>query len=465
MQMKSPTRYLMPIATLLLIAQNVLAQDYSAYLGVYQSEPDPSSYIQVKEQDGKLYFYTTEGVMEAKLHTQGDYELIHYFSHGEFNDLKQGQYQQIVNQDYATRVRYQRVNDTSILDLSNIHHGHLHAESIGTDFQCENEFPFELTGTLNETLSPLWKDINSGRYGRINSVLVAKDGKLLAEKYFNGFNHEEKQTVQSVSKSIISLLTGSALEEGDIESIQNPISKYFPQYKTSFSEQKQAITIQHLLTMKAGWEWDETSLPYTDAKNSRTPQMAAEDTIKHVLDLPLSHSPGDFFVYSGGVVDVMAELIKNATNSPSTANYFKQSRLAPLCIKNASLFSMADGRAAAGGGMLFRPRDMLKFGQLVLNDGRWGDQQLLSKAWIKESTQGPLYPYSPNYAYYWWNDVFLAKRQRHPAIIALGWGDQSIVVFKELNLVIVTTGYNFERDFEYKNIVQQHILPAVLESL
>ncbi len=291
----------------------------------------------------------------------------------------------------------------------------------------------------------MWNEIENGRYGRINSVLVAKDGKLIVEKYFHGFNKNEKQMVQSVSKSIVSLLAGSAIEEGYINSVNDPISQYFPKYQKSFDDGKDKISLKHTLEMKAGWEWDEWSVPYTHPDNVRTAQMTARDTIKYVLDLPLANPPGTTFAYSGGAVDVVAELIHNATPQSNAAEYLRASRLKDLCITNASWGYMQDGRLGAGGGMYFRPRDMLKFGQLIANDGEWNGKQLFSKAWIKESTESLVYPAAEGYSYYWWNDVFVSKQKRHGAILAVGWGDQTIAVFKEHDIVIVTTGYNFER--------------------
>ncbi len=441
------------------------AYEPSRYVGVYQSEPDSNAYIQVKDIDGKLFFYTTQGVMEAQLGGRRDYKLVNVYAEGEFENLKDGKYQTIVNTDYAYRVKYNRVELPDGKNLETIHHGNLYAKNIATTAQaeCANEFPFTKSLSYNTKLQGLWDDIESGTYGRINSVLVLKSGDLIAEKYFNGFNASEKQTVQSVSKSIVSLLAGSAIEEGYIDSVNAPIKPFFPKYSAHFTEGKEAITLKHLLAMKAGWKWDEWSTHYSDANNPRSSQMTADDTIEYVFKLPLTNTPGEHFAYSGGVVDVTAELIKNATKKESAADYFVQSRLKDLCIKNASWLTMGDGRMAAGGGMLLRPRDLLKFGQLVLNKGEWQGKQLLSSEWIEESTRGPNYPYAATYGYYWWNDVLLANRKRHTAVFASGWGDQSIYTFEDLDLVIVTTGFNFEKGTQSQNIVRQHILPTVLK--
>ncbi len=438
--------------------------DPSPYVGVYQSIPDANSYLQIKDIDGTLYFYTTQGVMEADLHGSNRYSLIDYYTKGKFEDLENGQYQRLINRDYAHRVEYKRVKDTSQLDLEHIHHGHLYGYDISTTQtgQCEKPFPFEITLSHNERLQRLWSDIEKGRYGTINSVLVAKDGQLIAEKYFNGYNKEEKQTVQSVSKSIVSLLAGSAIEEGYIPSSNSKVKAFFPNYSEHFTQGKEAIRFKHLLSMTAGWQWDEWSTNYSDPNNPRTAQMKAPDTIEYVIKLPLSHQPGEHFAYSGGVVDVAAELIKNATKKQSAADYFVQSRLKDLCISNASWLTMDDGRIGAGGGMLFRPRDMLKFGQLVLNEGQWQGKALLSPQWIEESTQAPHHDQQATYQYYWWNDALYAGGQQHRAVFASGWGDQSIYVFKNLGLVIVTTGFNFERGYKNRSMLEEHVLPAVL---
>lgn len=441
------------------------AQDYSQYVGIYQNDEQPNVYIRVEQLDGKIYFYTTEGVMEGKPLSDDTYQWINYHSvESMFKDLQKNKFQEMIVQSGDFQMSHSRTDSLGAQDSKTITHKPFYAidlESVNPE-QCTNPFPFELTHSHNEALNSLWNEIEKGTYGRINSVLVAKDGKLIAEKYFHGFDKNEKQTVQSVSKSIVSLLAGSAIEEGYINSVDDPLSQYFPEYKSSFEGRKGKISLKHTLEMKAGWEWDEWSVPYFHPDNSRTLQSMSKDPIGYVLDLPLAHQPGGTFTYSGGAVDVVAELVNNATPQPNAAEYFKAGRLKSLCILNSSWGYGLDGRMDGGGGMYFRPRDMLKFGQLIANDGQWNGKQLLSKSWIEESTESLLYPVAEGYAYYWWNDVFVRNQKRHAAILASGWGDQTIAVFKEHNLVIVTTGYNFERFGDNRKIIDKHILPAVL---
>lgn len=135
-------------------------------------------------------------------------------------------------------------------------------------------------------------------------------------------------------------------------------------------------------------------------------------------------------------------------------------------MKNAWWQKQEDGRQNTGDGLRLRPRDMLKIGQLVLDRGIWNDQQLINGEWIDESTAEHLdmaYHISGSrYGYYWWNKTYYHEGKEYKAIEAFGWGDQRIVILPKLNMVVVTTAYNFNvKSFTPVDPIN-HIIPAFL---
>ena len=122
-----------------------------------------------------------------------------------------------------------------------------------------------------------------------------------------------------------------------------------------------------------------------------------------------------------------------------------------------------DGRQNSAGGLKLRPRDMAKIGQLILEKGIWNDQKIINEQWIEESTTEHISTKNnlwSGYGYYWWNRFYYVNGQKYRAIAALGWGGQRIIVIDHLNLVVVTTAYNFDRSSSIDNMMRKFIIPA-----
>ncbi|KXF81842.1 serine hydrolase domain-containing protein [Enterovibrio coralii] len=443
-------------------AAQALGSD-SAYIGLYQSSDWEPSFVKVTEENGQLFFHSFQGIAEIKLTSDDHMVLKHVYAKGKFGDLDDGQYQYIDYVDPTYTKRFHRIEPDENINISTAHRTSLLGEDISNSEQCSTDEFFEPTLSLQQKLTPLWKSIEKRRFGNINSILVAKNGELVAEHYFNGYHKDEKHTVQSVTKSIVSMLAGTAIDARAVESVNSPIAHYLPKYEKLFKHGKASITLKHTLSMTAGLEWDEWSKPYSDPTNVRLQQILSDDAVEFTIKQPLAHDPGSHYAYSGGFVDLTSEVIANATESEDAADYFRESPLAELCFDNAGWMSMLDGRPGAGGGMLLRPRDMLKLGQLMLDDGKWQGKQLLSQSWIEESTQSLNTVLGMGYGYYWWTRNYTHNYNDYAAVLALGWGDQSIIIIDELDLVIVTNGYNFAREPQTHRMVSQYILPAVLD--
>lgn len=251
----------------------------------------------------------------------------------------------------------------------------------------------------------------------------------------------------SVSKSIISALVGIAIDHGYIQSVDTKLSEYFPELAED--DQKKDVTIRHLLTHTSGFEWDDDvcfDKGYRSNKNM----------INFLLERPMSNAPGLAFNYSTCSTHVLSAVIQLATGKD--AYTFAHENLFLPVGMNSVHWAFKQDVALGGTGVQMTARDMAQFGQLFLNNGKWGDEQIISEEWVRESTS-PQFPGivdSPQRGYLW----KIGSELDIPYYYATGKGGQLIFIVPELNLVTVVTGDNPDIDLEAS--VKEYILKACI---
>ena len=315
-----------------------------------------------------------------------------------------------------------------------------------------------------KTIYKLIENIESGAYGEIDSLLIVKNGKLVVEQYYNYFDRKQAHQMQSVSKSITSLLVGSAIQQGYIDSVEDPISKYLPKYVRLLTDGKEKITIKHLLTMSAGFDWNEQNPPYSDPQNIRIQEAMSEDGVEFTLSRPLIDQPGEVFTYSGGYVTVIGAILKNATGAESVLDYLQNiSTLKALNFENLLWQAQNDGRINTAGGVMLRPRDLAKIGKLMLDGGVWNDKALLPENWVKDSFAN----HTPtkmaaltDYGYFWWGKDYVIDGKTYSQDSAEGWGGQELLLFAELDLAVIMTANNFNPGVPTTSMIEDFIIPA-----
>ena len=310
-------------------------------------------------------------------------------------------------------------------------------------------------------LQALRQKIVSGELPGVHSVIVVRGGKTLAEWYFPGkderrglplgevaFTADTLHDVRSVSKSVVSILLGIALKDGAIESLDTPVLDYFPEYPELKTPERMKITLRHIFSMTSGLKWDETSVPYIDARNSEIAMDLAPDRYRYVLEQDVVTPPGSQFRYSGGDVALAGAVLARATKTP-LEDYARAKLFAPLGITPFQWDKDPKGVPFAASGLRLRPRDMATIGQLMLQGGRWKGRQIVPKAWVTASTsrQAQVAPdpkCGTRYGYYWWLNPGCPFTPPTPVITANGNGGQRIWVIPSRDLVVVTTmgGYN-----------------------
>jgi CubicO group peptidase (beta-lactamase class C family) len=306
--------------------------------------------------------------------------------------------------------------------------------------------------------------IRRGEFGRITSVLIARRGRLAFEEYFNGWSAERPHTMQSVTKSVVSLLTGIAAGSGRL-SIGDPVTRFFPNYEpiANFDGLKAAMTLRDLLTMRTGLDWSED--PYAGSPLQRLNDCRC-DWLRFVLDWRMREAPGTRWEYVSGGVIVLGGIVGVA--SGMRLDQFASAQLFdPLGAASASwVAGLPDGLPHGGGGLFLRPRDAAKLGQLVVDQGRWQGRQVVDSSWIQQSTQRVerglrvWAGHAFDYGYLWW----LTTDGVDDIITASGAGGQWIFAVPRRQLVVVATGDNNDGRFAAAvGFLFSHVLPAVVE--
>ena len=344
----------------------------------------------------------------------------------------------------------------------------------------------------SELIEKAVTDIRRGKYGAVHSMIIFKDGKLVLEEYFEGYkfefdasNHRGELVtwnrsmlhyLASGTKSIVSICIGIAIDKGFIESVHQSIFDYLPEHQHLNTDGKDKISIEHLLTMTSGLEWDEWSAPPSSRNNDILEiwfQDAEEgkDPLTYILEKPLVTEPGTSFIYSGGNMIVLGEIIRNATNMYidefSTKYLFE-----PLGIDSTNwTIRYTNGVIETAGSFEIRPRDMTKIGVTFLNNGVWNGTRIISEQWVGKSATtysgntGINVPNSTSgrrgYSYTWWTKQYSEAGKEVNMFFASGWGGQEIMVLPETNTVVVFTGGAYTSTVKVFKILENYILPAV----
>ena len=304
--------------------------------------------------------------------------------------------------------------------------------------------------------------IQSGVIPNIQSLLIAKDGRLVVEEYF-GPNRDNLQRVYSVTKSVTSMLVGIAIDNGLIESVDEPVYTFFPEYEALEDSSQGRIALKHLLTMSAGLKWNEPWWSSGDRKSDLRRFYSARDPIRFVLKRPVVNRPGSNFNYNTALTDVLGVILRKATGT-RVEDFSDRYLFSKLGIDRTRWEQLGFEETNTGGGLWLRSRDMAKLGQLMLNEGVWNEERVVSKEWIDESTQTYFSgaPWMEGYGYLWWVNGYPVGQRSFHAYFAWGWGGQHIFVIPSIQLVVVITGKNFEGTDPAEDLLLDSILPAAL---
>jgi len=287
--------------------------------------------------------------------------------------------------------------------------------------------------------------LNAGDMETLYGLLIIKNGYLIAEGYFNEGSLEQLSGRQSVTKSITSALVGVALDQGCLSSVDQTMMEFFPEFAADITDsRKEQITIRDLLQMRGGYPDEELTPPYFDEMFLSGNYHWAP----HLVDFPLVGDPGTEFHYSNLTSHLLGIIVARACNT-DLRSFAQEHLFSPLDAEVAEWTTDADGYNWGSGEIYLTARDMAKFGMLYLNDGQYGEDQIVSDKWVNDSMER----YSENiviggwhtsrygsfrklgYGYQWWS----ASVGEHQFSYAAGHGANYIILLEDLDMVIVTT--------------------------
>ena len=310
----------------------------------------------------------------------------------------------------------------------------------------------------------LQQGIDAARgFSYIYSVLVLRDSFLVAEYYSGFLTQLNDYDIRSASKSFISALVGIALDKGLIDSLEQPVYGFFPDFDTTgMDPRKREITIRHLLTMRAGYDYTEGA----DYSGIFTQQA---NWAHEILKLPLKYNPGERFYYSTIQTHLLAVILARVSGM-SALDFANQYLFNPLSIGVRSWYKDPQGYYYGGTGMNFTSRDLARFGYLYLRNGLVDGSQIVPQSWITQTVQpqnmtpATLGPFgNVNYGFSWWTQTGTSDS----LYMALGYAGQVVLVEPQKDLVVVVTtdtgvdGTTADDQLAaVLGIIDQYILPA-----
>ena len=292
---------------------------------------------------------------------------------------------------------------------------------------------------------------------QLHSLLVNHRGQRVLEYYAKGHSATRLANIKSTSKSLIAALVGIAIDRRLIRDVREPIVRWFPELKKDTDPRKARITVEDLLTMRSGLE--------STSGDHYGRWVSSRNWVRYALNRPMVSDPGTTMEYSTGTSHLLSAILTKV--SRKTTHQFATEVLArPLGFTLARWTRDPQGIYLGGNEMLMTAPQMMRFGEWWLHRGRAGTAQLLPERWTDTSCQPRTRSrWDPDreYGYGWWMQSF----GRHRACFAWGFGGQYIMVFRDLDLVIVVTSSTAVSDERrgYRrqlfDLIEQHVLAPI----
>ncbi len=340
------------------------------------------------------------------------------------------------------------------------------------DSEYQSDYPLaEEEGLNGKALEWLVKDIEDGDYGEVRSLVIMRNNQMVLEEYFRGYAQDSLQSLYSITKSVLSALIGIAFDQGYIESLDKPMLDYFEEYETiqNMDSWKESITIRHLLSMSAGLDWNEldVDVPYSDPSNIFNLWKQADYEIQFVLDRPVVNQPGTLVNYNSGLSQLLSMILTKETGQSASefaaANLFNR-----LDITDWSWSALNYSVSNGGWGLRLRPVDLVKFGQLFLQQGHWEGEQVVPEEWVDTSTDSlGIMSFRTNYGYQWWRYggkmVEAGLLDSTGIYFGAGYGGQYLWIIPYYNMIALVTAANGDYYWLNEDMLWEYLLRMVEE--
>lgn len=303
----------------------------------------------------------------------------------------------------------------------------------------------------------------------IQGLLIARHGKLVLDEYFNGFDSERPHDVRSAGKSVATLIAGRAIEDthrfSPATRVASILSRYAP--FANDDERKQQIAVGNLMSMSAGYACDDNDDASPGSEDRMQSQTAQPDWYKFTLDLPMLFAPGTRALYCSAEINLLGAVIMQETGEWLPA-YFDARFARPMRFGSYGMWLMPPPNETAymAGGDHFRPRDFLKFGQLLLDGGRWHGKPIVDGSWLADSTKKHSYVEGGggDYGYGWHLATYTLHGETIDGINAGGNGGQLLYVFPKLDMTVMITAANYGQ-FRVWSRFETDLIPKILAAV
>lgn len=326
-----------------------------------------------------------------------------------------------------------------------------------------------------ERLAGFDAEIAAGKYGFVDHMLVIRHGKIVYDRtyshdygkiygreaaergplnahdptgpynYFNPWWHpfyqrSDLHSMQSVTKTVTSVVIGVAVSRNEFPALETPVMKFFDATKVAnVDERKRRMTIRHLLTMTAGFEWNE-DLPYADPNNTCVLMEASYDWVRFAIDRPMAHEPGTVFQYNSGATQLLSHIFRAATGA-DIEEYAARHLFAPLGIQRYFWKRSPSGLVDTEGGLYLRTHDAAKITYLFLKNGVWDGKAIVQREWVQTSLAPSIaVADGVKYGFKWW--LYPYGNDGKTAWGGSGLGGQRPIVIPEHDVIVVFTGWN-----------------------
>ena len=346
------------------------------------------------------------------------------------------------------------------------------------------------------------EEIESGKYGLVDHFLLIRRGRVVVDEHFDrdyqalaakvlpeeriGLNRRDPtydyenvdyhpyyqgtklHSLQSVTKSVTSLALGIAIDKGHIEGVGAPVLPFFDGYEFDKSDsRKAAMTVRDLLTMQSGIEWQAEG-SFQDPETSTVSLENSDTWIRFILNHPMDTDPGTSFEYNDGASVLLGKIVGVATGQ-RLDKWTAQHLFDPIGIDEYFWKTTPDRETDSMGGLYLSPHDLARIGLLVLRDGMWAGQRVVSEDWLRLSTSSHVADTSPNdnndntgYAFQWWLPSGNTGDPR--AVSAVGFGGQRLTIIPELDLIIVFNGWDLRGEYwAAEQALRTEVLPQAMQ--
>lgn len=334
-------------------------------------------------------------------------------------------------------------------------------------------------GLNQQVFDSLDGEIKAGKYGNVDRILVIRKGKIAYDRrythdydaiygdsarqtnalnphdvggpynYFASWWHPyyrrgDLHTLQSVTKTITSVIVGVAITKGDFPSVDTPVLSFFDTSHVAYIDaRKRKMTVRHLLSMTAGFDWNE-GLPYIDPRNSAVQMEGSYDWVGYTINKPMAEDPGTRWNYNSGATELVAHIFRKATGT-DIEDYAAKNLFGPLGITRWYWKRTPAGIIDTEGGLYLEASDLARIWYLFMLNGKWDGKEIVSPSWVEQSI-APVASVSPNpgapkYGLAWW----LYRNPRDTTQFlwgGSGFGGQFPVAFPKHDLLVVFNGWN-----------------------